>query len=49
MTGVWCLLGVKSRVEKEGREVVRMYKLGGAVGSGHLVTMSKSISNNNYD
>ena len=40
---------VRSRVEKEGREVVGIYELGAAVALGYLVSMYKIISNSFLD
>lgn len=42
----WCMLVVRSRVEKEGREVVGIYELGATFALGYLVGMYKIISEN---
>ena len=38
-------MGVRSRVENKGREVVGIYRLGSAIARGHLPTVSQNIQN----
>ena len=43
-----CMLGVMSRVEKEGREIMKMHKSGEGGARGYLANMYKSISDNRW-